>query len=180
MALHAGLLLYAAGGGSAGRRGPAILTVTLHPAAPAQATSPLTASADVSAVSEAAPSDHRPAPEIRPAAAPEPVGVPAPAGMEGRYLRQGEYDRPPMPLNEIVPAFPEEAFGRYLGGQVEVEVWVDRDGAITQVHVVSSRPEGVFDASALRAVREFRFAPAVYRGKAVGGILRATIEYALP
>ncbi len=177
MALHAGLLLYAAGGGSVGRRGPAILTVTLHPA-PAQAPEaapPAAMAVESPAGSPSTPSDPRP-----PAAAPEPVGVPAPPGMEGRYLRQGEYDRPPMPLNEIVPAFPEEAFGRYLGGQVEVEVWVDRDGAITQVHVVSSRPEGVFDASALRAVREFRFAPAVYRGKAVGGILRATIEYALP
>ncbi len=85
----------------------------------------------------------------------------------------------PSPLTRIEPEYPEAAFALGISGKVEVDVWVDASGQVENAFVVSSTLDGVFNRSALKAVREARFAPRLVQGKPTRGVYRAVIVYAL-
>ena len=73
----------------------------------------------------------------------------------------GEVDRKPQPLYCPEPAYPRSARRRGVEGHVMVRFTVDARGRVEEVRVVESEPKGVFDGSALRAVKGWRFEPAV-------------------
>jgi len=78
-----------------------------------------------------------------------------------------EVDRPPRPLFRIPPLYPMSAKIRGIEGVVELMFVVDVDGSVKDIEIKSSSPEGVFDKSAIRAVRQWRFKPASKGGKPV-------------
>ncbi|MBL8486601.1 MAG: energy transducer TonB [Rhodocyclaceae bacterium] len=168
------LVPWSAGSGG-GERGTPTLTVTLRAGEATMTLVPVAAEAGL------------PTPPVARAdivpptgAVPAPVAAaPAPTG-PGRFLREGEFDVPPRPLEDITPVYPDAAVDLRLRGRVELEVRVDRDGRVVEARVLSARPVEIFDASALRAVRQARFAPAKVRGEPVGSVLRAIIEYEAP
>ncbi|KFN50385.1 TonB family protein [Arenimonas composti] len=55
------------------------------------------------------------------------------------------------------PAYPAAAVRDHISGQVLLEILVGEDGVPREVKVVSSSPEGVFDAAAVEAARNWRF-----------------------
>lgn len=61
----------------------------------------------------------------------------------------------------VQPVYPPKAKARQIEGHVVVEFSVQEDGRVQNPYVVESKPEQVFDKAALRAIREFRFKPAV-------------------
>lgn len=173
--LHGALLTlmpWSAGTGG-GEKGTPALVVSLRAGEASTHPAPLE-EAELRSALPAAPAETVSATEAMrsPAAAPPAAG--------GRFLREGEFDFPPRPLNEIVPIYPDAAVAQQLKGHVELEVQVDREGRVVDARVLAARPVEVFDVSALRAVRQARFAPAKLRGEPVGSILRAVIEYEAP
>lgn len=76
-------------------------------------------------------------------------------------------DDPPRVLIGGPPSYPFEAQQRGIEGEVKLRILVSAQGAVTQVHVVSAKPAGVFDEAAMRAARRYRFRPARYHGRAV-------------
>jgi TonB family protein len=54
---------------------------------------------------------------------------------------------------------------------------VAADGSVSNVIVERAEPAGVFDASALVAVRKWKFTPAMKNGKAVASRVRVPVEF---
>ncbi len=76
-------------------------------------------------------------------------------------------DRAPLPVHAPAPAYPRRAQRRGHAGEVIVQALVGPDGRPRQVEVVRSSSHGALDQAALRAVRQWRFEPAVRRGEVV-------------
>jgi len=121
------------------------------------------------------PAQGAPSPDIDPSAS-SPATLPnAPQARQGQGERRGF----PSPLAQIEPEYPEAAYALGISGKVEVEVVVDASGRVEDAFVVSTTLDGVFNRSALKAVRETRFAPGMVAGKPTKGVYRAVIVYSL-
>jgi len=59
------------------------------------------------------------------------------------------------------PEYPERALAQKINGSVTVEFTVNAKGEPTDVHVVAAEPAGIFDRSAMAAVKRWRYAPVV-------------------
>ena len=65
------------------------------------------------------------------------------------------------------PTYPRKALRMGTEGYVIVEFDVDTDGSVLDPYVVESSPAGVFDRSAIKAVRKFLYQPPTYNGTSV-------------
>ena len=63
------------------------------------------------------------------------------------------------PLHIVAPVYPSRAMESGVEGNVELEFGVDADGRVRDVRVLHAQPAGVFDAAAIAALSEWRFAP---------------------
>ncbi len=70
----------------------------------------------------------------------------------------------PELLHQVEAAYPPEAADAGLGGTVVMEIDLGDDGSVTDARVTQSAGPS-FDASALEAVRQFKFSPAEVDGK---------------
>lgn len=77
------------------------------------------------------------------------------------------------PIKRVEPAFPPEAARARQSGFVEVEYTVDASGKVVSVSVLTSRPARVFESAAVKAVKQWQFAPGE------DGRGRARIDFAL-
>ena len=71
----------------------------------------------------------------------------------------------PKLLKNLSPSYPDRAAAAGTEGWVEVEFLVSAKGTVDEAHVLEASPAGVFDQSALAAVRKAKFEP----GKASDG-----------
>lgn len=124
----------------------------------------------------APPANEAPAEPQPDAPAAEPTGLPAtspaPAlaitsAVDLTYYSARELDVQPRALREIVPDYPADADRQRLSGKVRLQLKLEADGRISGIEVASANPAGVFDASALEAFRDARFAPAQKNGRPV-------------
>lgn len=83
------------------------------------------------------------------------------------YYSARDLDVQPRALREIVPNYPADADRRRVSGKVRLLLELQADGRISDVDVVSATPPGVFEASALEAFSDARFAPAQKNGRPV-------------
>jgi protein TonB len=113
------------------------------------------------------------APEAEAPAAVAPPTPPVSAPEEPRV------DKAPVVLSQVRPVYPYRARVRGIEGFVEVRFTVRTDGTVAAPEVVAAEPPGLFERSALRAVRRWRFAPAVRRGRPVETRVRIRIRFTL-
>ena len=59
----------------------------------------------------------------------------------------------------VPPTYPSRALDRGIEGYVDVQFEVTAMGSTQQVFVLRSEPEGVFDKSAIRAVKRWKYLP---------------------
>lgn len=71
----------------------------------------------------------------------------------------------PVPLRVVAPDYPAPALENGTRGNVVVAFTLDADGHPHDINVVSARPAGVFDAAALAAIRQWRFAAPAAPGR---------------
>lgn len=69
------------------------------------------------------------------------------------------------PIKRVEPQYPPEAARAGTQGFVEVEFTVDETGKVKSVSVVNAKPARTFETSAVRAVKQWTFAPGGGRGK---------------
>lgn len=141
---------------------------------PATEAEPVAPSAPVAALPAAEPHAEphadAPAPATEPAALPSAGPAPALAitsAVDLTYYSARELDVQPRALREIVPAYPADADRQRLSGKVRLQLRLEADGRISGIEVASASPAGVFDASAIEAFRDARFAPAQKNGRPV-------------
>jgi len=88
-----------------------------------------------------------------------------------------DVDRPPRPLRMVKPTYPSEAFVKKIEGTVVLEILIDERGSVVHTRVVQSIP--LLDASAVAAVRQWIFVPALKRGRPVATIALAPVSFRL-
>jgi periplasmic protein TonB len=96
------------------------------------------------------------------------TGTTVPVGFSG-------YDQPPRGLTFVRPRYPHDAFDQKVQGTVVVEFVIDVDGRVADPRVVRSVP--LLDAAALEAVRQWRFQPALKKGRPVATRSRAPVSF---
>jgi protein TonB len=105
-----------------------------------------------------------------PAAAPVPVSLRA---VELPFLRDTTWyparqlDVFPRPVTRVQPAYPDDAHGQEVRGEVTLLVLIDEEGVVHDVTVAESQLPEPFEAAAAAAFRNARFEPALKDGRAV-------------
>ena len=79
----------------------------------------------------------------------------------------------------VPPQFPEVARQRGIDGWVDLQFLVGTDGAVGDIKVVGAQPAGIFEQSALDAVRRWRYQPAVRDGHNVSQRARVRLRFAV-
>jgi protein TonB len=78
---------------------------------------------------------------------------------------QGDSDT--VPVVRVEPQYPLRAEERGIEGWVELEFTISAQGTVKDARVMRSKPSGVFDRSALRAVKKWKYNPKIEDGVAV-------------
>lgn len=90
-----------------------------------------------------------------------------------------QVDVHPTALHPIRPIYPEKGVELGVDGKVVLLLMIDETGAVKEVSVVGTYPEGVFEESALAAFRDARFTPALKEGRAVKSQVMIRVNYEL-
>lgn len=75
------------------------------------------------------------------------------------------------------PAYPKEALRHGQSGQVVAVVDIDAQGVPVEVLIEKSEPTGVFDATTIATIKQWRFTPAMKDGRAVPGRVRVPVAF---
>jgi periplasmic protein TonB len=83
-----------------------------------------------------------------------------------KYAPPGGADTEPVPLEEVRPAYPEEAKANEIEGSVKMKLTIDAEGKVISAVVLSGPGYGL-NETARAAVMKVRFKPATKNGEAV-------------
>lgn len=72
-----------------------------------------------------------------------------------------------MPLIRTAPLYPPSALAKRIEGKVKILFTVTEEGTVVDAQVIESQPKGVFDSTALRAIRHWKFQKKNVDGQAV-------------
>lgn len=109
-----------------------------------------------------------PPPPARRVVAPPPPAQP---------LKVGGIVRAPQKIHHVAPTYPAIAQSARVEGMVILEALIAEDGSVREVKVLKSLP--LLDASAVDAVRQWRFTPTLLNGVPVQVIMSVTVTFAL-
>lgn len=100
-------------------------------------------------------------------------------GANGVVMTDDTVDDPPQATFQAPMVYPPRAKAKGIKGYVVLSLLIGVTGEIEQVTVIESYPEGVFDDAALQGVNQWKFAPAMYQGKAVRAWARQRVRFDL-
>lgn len=106
-----------------------------------------------------------------------PAAASAPAAQNAQSAPSN--DAEVIPLNEVLPVYPDSARRRGIEGYVKLAFTITADGKVENVRVVESSPKNVFDREARRAAVRWRFAPRSEGGRAVAREAVKTLQFRL-
>lgn len=109
----------------------------------------------------------------------EPLKRPAPPSQAPESVPSVETETLPVQVHNPPPEYPLPARRRGLEGTVVVEVTVLEDGSAGEVRVLDGGEQGLFVDAAIRAVKTWRFQPALRGGKAVRSTERIRFVFKL-
>lgn len=113
-------------------------------------------------------------------APPAPAAASAPAASAASSAPSAaNNDAEVIPLNEVLPVYPDNARRRGIEGYVKLAFTITPDGKVENVRVVESSPKNVFDREARRAAVRWRFAPRSEGGRAVAREAVKTLQFRL-
>lgn len=95
-------------------------------------------------------------------------------------MTEDTVDVPPRLLSRVAPHYPPSAEGSGVEGEVQARILINQQGRVEQVIVLRSRPPGVFDDAATRALYRWRFQPAIFQGQKLKVWARQKIIFRLP
>lgn len=98
---------------------------------------------------------------------------------EATTLGGGGGDTSSTPLVRVEPDYPPRAKQRGIEGWVIVQFTITPIGTVDNPSVIEANPPGIFEQSALRAVRRWRFNPQVVNGKPVARTTKTRIRFEL-
>ncbi|MBL8782298.1 MAG: TonB family protein [Alphaproteobacteria bacterium] len=99
------------------------------------------------------------APPVDPTVQPSPIPVSTTPGPQGPVATDVRSEIGEQPIAQGLPAYPRIALERGVEGRVVMSITIMQDGSVRDVRVVSARPQGYFEAAAVRAVQTWRYRP---------------------
>jgi TonB family protein len=85
-----------------------------------------------------------------------------------------------LPKSKVLPKYPEEGAKARVEGQVSFFCLVSKDGSVEEFHVVKAPAGGYgFAESAIKAVRKWRYKPALMDGKPVDAYFTVIVDFFL-
>lgn len=90
-----------------------------------------------------------------------------------------QVDSSPRLTGRVNPTYPFQAKRRGIEGKVILRFLVDKKGQVSQVSVKDAQPEGTFEQSAIKAVRQWQFEPAKKDGRLVAVWVEVPIRFEL-
>lgn len=86
------------------------------------------------------------------------------AGGFSLNIGEGEY----LPIVKVAPVYPQRALSRGIEGYVLLSFSVTRQGSVTNVTVIESKPtSSIFHRAAIKAAKKFKYKPRIVDGEAV-------------
>ena len=82
-------------------------------------------------------------------------------------------------LLKVEPKYPRKAAIEGIEGWVKLKFTILEDGSVTNIKVAASNPRRIFDKSAKRAIKRWKFKPRIVNGKAVKQTAIQTITFKL-
>ena len=107
--------------------------------------------------------------------APPPPAPKAPPSLPPQ--RVGGVVRPPQKVHHVAPTYPPIAQSARVSGVVILDALIAEDGSVRDVKVLRSVP--LLEASAIEAVRQWRFTPTLLNGVPVQVIMTVTVTFNL-
>ena len=92
-------------------------------------------------------------------------------------VRPGGIVRSPQKVHHVAPEYPAIARSAGVSGVVILEALIREDGSVSEVKVL--RSVRLLDASAVDAVRQWRFTPTLLNGVPVQVIMTVTVSFTL-
>jgi len=86
---------------------------------------------------------------------------------EDQLFSFSDVDRPLRIIKKVFPEYPIEARRKGQEGKVIIQMIITKEGKVLSPMVISSIPEGVFDESALKAIKGWLFEPEMKSGKPI-------------
>jgi len=80
-------------------------------------------------------------------------------------------------IHKIDPIFPWEAFVKGIEADITVRFTVTKEGRVVGASIVKSDSSGIFDDSALKAIKEWRFKPAIKDGEPTDVTIFAPLRF---
>ncbi len=115
----------------------------------------------------------------KPKAKPVKVVVKKPAKKAAPPKMSNKVNSNVHPINPSPPKYPRRALNRRQQGWVKVQFIITASGRVKSPFVVSSKPRGVFDKAALKAIRHWKFKAKIVNGQAVAQKAVQTIKFKL-
>ena len=97
----------------------------------------------------------------------------------GFVFNASDLDTPPRAVVRSNPVYPYKARQRNIEGVVEVRFLVGADGSISNISIISSDPQGLFDDAVMKTIPNWRFRPGVLDGQAVPSWVVTAVEFRL-
>ena len=94
-------------------------------------------------------------------------------------FKEEAVDTPPKIIHSVLPKYPWSAEKRGDEGYVVFKLQLSKDGRIEKIRTIESVPSGIFDEEAKKAIRQYRFSPAMYHGKPVPVVCRQKLVFSL-
>ena len=87
--------------------------------------------------------------------------------MGGTGFEIAASDTDVVPIVRVQPQYPLRASERGIEGWVEVEFTISKLGTVKDPEVINSHPSSIFDRSALKAIRKWKYNPKIEDGEPV-------------
>jgi protein TonB len=84
-----------------------------------------------------------------------------------------------IPLVRMPAQYPSKAKRRNIEGFVKARLEVNALGTVDSVKIIDSKPKGVFERSAIRALYKYKFKPQIINGKPQAQTVTQTLDYVL-
>jgi TonB family protein len=102
------------------------------------------------------------------------------AFLKGAYLGDSVGVQAPTLIRQIKPTYPPRAMKEKIAGEVQLQIVVGSDGTVERVRVVRSLDKTYgLDASAIDAVRQWKFQPGTLDGVPVPVVVNADVAFGL-
>jgi|TARA_B110001454_G_scaffold43940_4_gene43005 protein TonB len=84
-----------------------------------------------------------------------------------------------IPLVRMPAQYPSKAKRRNIEGFVKARLEINELGTVDSVEIIDSKPKGVFERSAIRALYKYKFKPQIIDGKPQPQTVTQTLDYVL-